>query len=221
MLAKIRSLSLPLMLGLALGTPAARAQPAATQAPGQQVPAPMALVQHLTESVMDAVRSDPQLKAGNEAKIDELVQTKVLPYLDFQQMTASAVGPYWRRATPQQREQLQQQFKELLVHTYSGAIKEIRNQQVQYLPLRAAPGATSVVVHTRVINNGDLIQLDYRVVKLGKDWKIFDVNVMGVWLVDNYRGVFAQEINSKGIDGLIQVLEERNKELAQARQGGQ
>lgn len=212
MLAKTRRIFLLASLACALAPLTALAE--------QPAP-PLEVVQHLTDSVMSAVRSDPSLKAGDQAKIEQLVQTKVLPYLDFQRMTASAVGPYWRRATPQQRQELQEQFRELLIHTYSGAIGRIHNQTVQYLPLRAAPDATSVIVRTRVLDNGELVQLDYRLVKLDAQWKISDVNVMGIWLVDNYRGVFAQEINSKGIDGLIQTLQQRNKQLAQARQGAQ
>ena len=208
MLAKIRGLFLCMSLACAL-------LPAAAQA--EQLAPPVQVVEHLTDSVMSAVRSDPSLKSGDQGKIEQLVQTKVLPYLDFQRMTASAVGPYWRRATPQQRQELQEQFRELLIHTYSGAIGRIHNQTVQYLPLRAAPDATSVIVRTRVLDNGELVQLDYRLVKLDSQWKISDVNVMGIWLVDNYRGVFAQEISSKGIDGLIEVLSKRNKELAQGR----
>ena len=212
MLAKTRRIFLLASLACALAPLTALAE--------QPAP-PLEVVQHLTDSVMSAVRSDPSLKAGDQAKIEQLVQTKVLPYLDFQRMTASAVGPYWRRATPQQRQELQEQFRELLIHTYSGAIGRIHNQTVQYLPLRAAPDATSVIVRTRVLDNGELVQLDYRLIKLDSLWKISDVNVMGIWLVDNYRGVFAQEINSKGIDGLIQTLQQRNKQLAQARQGAQ
>ncbi|MDE2119386.1 MAG: ABC transporter substrate-binding protein [Betaproteobacteria bacterium] len=212
MLAKTRRIFLLASLACALAPlPALAEQPAP----------PLEVVQHLTDSVMSAVRSDPSLKAGDQAKIEQLVQTKVLPYLDFQRMTASAVGPYWRRATPQQRQELQEQFRELLIHTYSGAIGRIHNQTVQYLPLRAAPDATSVIVRTRVLDNGELVQLDYRLIKLDSQWKISDVNVMGIWLVDNYRGVFAQEISSKGIDGLIKTLQDRNKQLAQARPGAQ
>ncbi len=207
MIAKIRFLFLPLLLGCTLGV-VAHADP---------LPPPVEVVKHLTDSVMTAVRDDPALKAGDQSKVEQLVETKVLPFLDFRRMTASAVGPAWRRATPQQRQQLEQQFKQLLIHTYSGAIREIKDQTVQYLPLRAAPDSTSVVVRTRVLNNGEQVQLDYRLVKLGSEWKISDVNVMGIWLVDNYRGVFAQEISSKGIDGLIEVLSKRNKELAQGR----
>ena len=195
-----------LMLGLALMfAPAARAA---------DVAPPVQVVQNLTNSVMGAVRADPALKAGNQAKIEQLVETKVLPFLDFRQMTASAVGRYWRQATPQQRDALQAQFKQLLIHTYSGAVRKVRDQQVKYLPFRADPGATSVVVRTRVIDGGDVIQLDYRLEHDGQTWKINDVNVMGIWLVDNYRGVFAQEIGQKGIDGLISTLKERNEALA-------
>ncbi|WP_018913647.1 phospholipid-binding protein MlaC [Thiomonas sp. FB-6] len=208
MFAKIRALFLPAVLAFVAGG----------VAHADEVAPPVQVVRSLTDSVMGSVRSDPTLKAGDQAKIEQLVQTKVLPYLDFHRMTASAVGPAWRRATPQQRDQLQEQFKQLLIHTYSGAVGRIKNQKVQYLPLRAAPHATSVVVRTRVLDNGEQIQLDYRLLKQGEDWKISDVNVMGVWLVDNYRGVFAQEINSKGIDGLIGVLKQRNEELAK---GGQ
>ncbi len=204
MFAKFRAFFLPALLALMVGG----------VAHADEVAPPVQVVRSLTESVMNAVRSDPTLKAGDQAKIEQLVETKVLPYLDFKRMTASAVGPAWRRATPQQREELQEQFKQLLIHTYSGAIGRIKNQQVQYLPLRAAPHATSVVVRTRVLDNGEQVQLDYRLLEQGKDWKISDVNVMGVWLVDNYRGVFAQEINGKGIDGLIGVLKQRNQELA-------
>ncbi len=208
MFAKFRGLFLPAVLAFMVGG----------VAHADEVAPPVQVVRSLTESVMNSVRSDPNLKAGDHAKIEQLVQTKVLPYLDFKRMTASAVGPAWRRATPQQRDALQEQFKELLIHTYSGAIGRIKDQTVQYLPLRAAPHATSVVVRTRVLDNGEQVQLDYRLLKQGEDWKISDVNVMGVWLVDNYRGVFAQEINSKGIDGLIGVLKQRNEELAK---GGQ
>lgn len=192
-----------------LFAPAARAADAAP---------PVQVVQNLTNSVMGAVRADPALKAGNQAKVEQLVETKVLPFLDFRQMTASAVGRFWRQATPQQQDALQAQFKQLLIHTYSGAVRKVRDQQVRYLPFRADPGATSVVVRTRVLDNGDVIQLDYRLEQDGQTWKITDVNVMGIWLVDNYRGVFAQEIGQKGIDGLIRTLKERNDALAK---GGQ
>ncbi|MDE2129752.1 MAG: ABC transporter substrate-binding protein [Betaproteobacteria bacterium] len=197
---------------LALGLLAAPAAQADT-------PAPVQVIQKLSESVMTAVNNDPAIKSGDPQKVMELVETTVLPFVDFRHMTASAVGRYWRQATPEQQKDLQQQFKLLLIHTYSGAVSQIRNQKIDYLPFRAAPDATNVVVRTRVMNNGEPIQLDYRLVKVGNDWKITDVNVMGIWLVDNYRGVFAQEIGQKGINGLIQTLETRNKQLAHGGQG--
>lgn len=197
---------------LALGLLAAPAAQADT-------PAPVQVIQKLSESVMTAVNNDPAIKSGDPQKVMELVETTVLPFVDFRHMTASAVGRYWRQATPEQQKDLQQQFKLLLIHTYSGAVSQIRNQKIDYLPFRAAPDATNVVVRTRVMNNGEPIQLDYRLVKVGDDWKITDVNVMGIWLVDNYRGVFAQEIGQKGINGLIQTLETRNKQLAHGGQG--
>ena len=197
-----------LVLGL-LAAPAAQAD----------TPAPVQVIQKLSESVMTAVNNDPAIKSGDPQKVMELVETTVLPFVDFRHMTASAVGRYWRQATPEQQKDLQQQFKLLLIYTYSGAVSQIRNQKIDYLPFRAAPDATNVVVRTRVMNNGEPIQLDYRLVKVGNDWKITDVNVMGIWLVDNYRGVFAQEIGQKGINGLIQTLETRNKQLAHGGQG--
>ncbi len=200
---------LPLLaLGL-LSAPAARAE----------TPAPVQVIQKLSESVMDAVNHDPALKSGDPRKVMQLVESKVLPFVDFERMTASAVGRYWRQASPEQKKELQEQFKLLLIHTYSGAVSQIKNQHIEYLPFRAAPDATNVVVRTRVMNNGEPVQLNYRLVKRDNDWKIADVNVMGIWLVDNYRGVFAQEIGQKGIDGLIKTLDTRNKQLAQGGQG--
>ena len=195
---------------VALLAPAAGAAPT----PAASSPGPEQVVHELTDSVMNAVHADPALRSGDPRKIAQMVETKVLPFLDFRQMTASAVGRYWRQATPQQQQELQDQFKQLLIHTYSGAVSRIRNQKIRYLPLRADPGATNVVVRTRVIDQGDVIQLDYRLLEVGGAWKISDVNVMGIWLVDNYRGVFAQEISSKGIDGLIKTLQQRNQALA-------
>lgn len=205
---KIAFLSSVMSLGL-LAAPAARAD----------TPAPVQVIQKLSDSVMDAVNHDPAIKSGDPQKITQLVETTVLPFVDFEHMTASAVGRYWRQATPAQQKDLQEQFKLLLIHTYSGAVTQIKNQKIEYLPFRASPDATNVVVRTRVMSNGEPTQLDYRLVKVGNDWKISDVNVMGIWLVDNYRGVFAQEISQKGINGLIQTLETRNKQLVAGGQG--
>ncbi len=200
----------------ALLAPAASASAAA--APSAAVAAdtsPVQVVRQLTDSVMHAVQADPALRAGDPQKIAQMVETKILPFVDFREMTASAVGRYWRQATPQQKTQLEAQFKQLLIHTYAGAVKRVRDQQVRFLPLRSDPNASNVVVRTRVIDQGDVVQIDYRMLKSEAGvWKISDVNVMGVWLVDNYRGVFAQEIGQKGVDGLIKTLEQRNQALA-------
>jgi phospholipid transport system substrate-binding protein len=143
-----------------------------------------------------------------------------MPNVDFQRMTASAAGPAWRKATPEQQKSLQEEFKILLVRTYAGALSQVSDQEVFLKPLRASPDDKEVVVRTDIRGRGDPVQLDYRVQKTpgqGAGWKIFDLNVMGVWLVETYRGQFAQEINAKGMDGLIATLAERNK--ANARKG--
>ena len=206
---------------LVLLAPLATASAAAAAAPNATVAAaasPVQVVRQLTDSVMHAVHADPDLRAGDPQKIAQMVETKILPFVDFREMTASAVGRFWRQATPQQQDELEVQFKQLLIHTYAGAVKRVRDQQVRFLPLRADPGSTSVVVRTRVIDQGDVIQIDYRLLKNDAGaWKINDVNVMGVWLVDNYRGVFAQEIGQGGIDGLIKTLEQRNQALASGK----
>jgi phospholipid transport system substrate-binding protein len=131
-------------------------------------------------------------------------------------MTASAVGRYWRQATPEQQKRLQDEFKTLLVRTYAGALTQVRDQTVQLKPMRSSPGDNEVVVRTQVVGRGEPIQLDYRLEKAGSDWRIYDVNVLGVWLVDQYRNSFAQEIGSNGIDGLIAKLAERNKSAGTA-----
>jgi phospholipid transport system substrate-binding protein len=129
-------------------------------------------------------------------------------------MTASAVGRYWRQATPDQQKRLQEEFKHLLVRTYSGALTQVRDQAIEFKPLRAKPEDTEVVVKTEIRGRGEPIQIDYRMEKTAEGWKIYDVNVLGVWLVENYRSSFAQEISAGGIDGLINKLAEKNKAAA-------
>jgi phospholipid transport system substrate-binding protein len=172
---------------------------------------PDALVRDLSTEVIDAVKADPAIQAGDVTKVIALVDSKVLPYLNFPRMTASAVGRYWRQATPAQKEKLQAEFKTLLVRTYAGALSQVKDQSVQLKPFRARPEDTEVVVRTEVRGGGDPIQLDYRLEKAGDSWKIFDVNVLGIWLVDQYRSSFAQEISNGGIDALIAKLAERNQ----------
>jgi len=176
--------------------------------------APDVLVKQVSTEVLDAARADKSIQAGDVNKVMVLVEAKVMPHVNFQRMTSSAVGRYWRQATPEQQKRLQEEFKTLLVRTYSGALAQVRDQTVQLKPLRAGATDNEVVVKTEIRGKGDPIQLDYRLEKIDNDWKIYDVNVLGVWLVENYRNTFAQEISAGGIDGLIAKLTERNKAAA-------
>jgi len=176
--------------------------------------APEELVRQISNDVIDSVKGDKAIQAGDVGRIITLVDTKVMPSVNFQRMTSSAVGRYWKTASPEQQARLQQEFKILLVRTYAGALREVKDQTVSLKPMRGAPSESEVVVRTEVKGKGDPIQLDYRLEKSGDAWKIYDVNVMGVWLVEQYRNSFAQEIGSNGIDGLITKLAERNKAAA-------
>ena len=176
--------------------------------------APDALVRQISTDVIESVKSDKAIQAGDVGRITALVDAKVMPSVDFERMTSSAVGRYWRNATPEQRSKLLAEFKLLLVRTYAGALTQVKDQTVQLKPMRGSPTDTEVVVRTEVKGKGDPIQLDYRLAKEGESWKIYDVNVLGVWLVEQYRNSFAQEIGVNGIDGLISKLAERNKAAA-------
>jgi phospholipid transport system substrate-binding protein len=176
--------------------------------------APDQLVKQVSSEVLDAAKADKSIQAGDVKQVSALVEAKVMPHVNFQRMTASAVGRYWRQATPEQQKKLQDEFKTLLVRTYSGALAQVRDQTVQLKPMRSSPEDTEVIVRTEIRGKGDPIQLDYRLEKAADGWKIYDVNVLGVWLVENYRNSFAQEIGAGGIDGLIAKLIERNKSAA-------
>lgn len=179
-----------------------------------QEAAPDALVKTVTDDVLKAVRQDKDIQNGNTQKTMALVQTKVLPYFNFNRMTSLAVGRDWNKATPKQKEQLAQQFQELLVRTYSNALSSYRDQSVRYKPFKMNPGDTDVLVRTEVVQPGGRpIQLDYSLEKTDKGWKVYDVVVAGVSLVTNYRDSFAQEVRNGGIDGLIQALASKNKAL--------
>jgi len=182
--------------------------------------APDVMVLRLSTEVLDTIRSDKSLQNGDLTKVVALVDRKIMPNVDFQRMTASAVGPGWRQATAEQRQRLQEEFKILLVRTYAGALNQVGDQTVAIKPLRASPDDREVLVRSEIKGRGDSIQLDYRLVKTpgqGTGWKIYNLNVLGVWLVDTYRSQFAQEIAAKGIDGLIATLAERNR--ANAKKG--
>ena len=173
--------------------------------------APDALIKEVSTDVIESVKADKSIQTGDVQKVIVLVDAKVMPHVNFQRMTASAVGRYWRQASPAQQKGLQDEFKVLLVRTYSGALAQVKDQEVQLKPMRGGADDTEVVVRTEVRGKGDPIQLDYRLEKTPDGWKIYDVNVLGVWLVENYRNSFAQEISAGGIDGLIAKLAERNK----------
>ncbi|MFT3801954.1 MAG: ABC transporter substrate-binding protein [Burkholderiaceae bacterium] len=178
-------------------------------------PAPDAFVNKISTEVLDKIRQDKDVQSGNPAKISEFVDTTIMPVVDFERMTALAVGRSWRQATPEQKKRLMAEFRTLLVRTYSGALASVGDQQIRMKPFRGKADDTDVVVRSEVVaKQGEPIQLDYRLEKAGDTWKIFDLNVMGVWLIDNYRNQFSQEINAKGIDGLIDSLAEKNKQFA-------
>jgi phospholipid transport system substrate-binding protein len=175
---------------------------------------PDGLIKRLSAEVLDAIKADKSIRSGDLTKVIALVDAKILPNVDFQRMTASAVGPAWRQATPEQQKRLQDEFKILLVRTYAGALGQVSDQVVSMKPMRASAEDKEVVVRSEIKGVGDPIQLDYRLVKTtgqGVGWKIFNINVLGVWLVENYKSQFAAEINAKGLDGLITSLAERNK----------
>ena len=176
--------------------------------------APDALIKRLSSEVLDNIKSDKSVQAGDMTKVISLVDSQIMPNVNFMRMTASAVGRNWRQATPEQQKRLQDEFKILLVRTYSGALAQVKDQSVNVKPLRAAPTDTEVIVRTEVLGRGEPVQLDYRMEKAASGWKIYDLNVLGVWLVETYRSQFAQEISAKGIDGLIASLAQRNQSNA-------
>lgn len=177
--------------------------------------APDALVKRISEEVLNTARTDKSIQAGNVGSIVALVEEKILPYIDSERMTALAAGRYWRQATPEQQQRLVTEFRSLLIYTYSGALSQVRDQKIEYKPLRADPADTEVEVRSQVIQSrGEPIQLSYRLEKLATGWKLYDVNVMGAWLVETYKGTFNSEIARGGIDGLIKSLSDKNRQLA-------
>jgi phospholipid transport system substrate-binding protein len=177
--------------------------------------APDVMIKRLSGDVLDAIKADKSIQGGDLTKVITLVDTKIMPNVNFQRMTASAVGPAWRQATTEQKQKLQEEFKVLLVRTYAGALAQVSDQDIVVRPLRAAPDDKEVVVRSEVRGRGEPVQLDYRLEKTpgdGAGWKIYNLNVLGIWLVETYRSQFAQEINAKGgLDGLIAALAQRNK----------
>ncbi|MCL4185150.1 MAG: phospholipid-binding protein MlaC [Burkholderiaceae bacterium] len=175
--------------------------------------APDALIERVSAEILERIRSDEALKSGDPKKVSELVDAALMPHVDFRRMTALSVGRSWRNATPEQQERLMAEFRTLLIRTYSGALSMVDDQKVRMRPLRADPKDADVIVRSEVLQpRGEPVQLDYRMRKDGSGWKIYDVNVLGVWLVETYRTQFAQEVNAGGIDGLIKSLSEKNRQ---------
>ena len=187
-----------------LASPALRAEPLSADA----------FVKQVSSAVIDAVKTDKSIQAGDVNRIRMLVDAKVMPHVNFQRMTASSVGPQWRSATADQRARMLVEFQTLMVNTYSGALTQVKDQAVVVKPLRASAEQTEVVVRSEIRGQGDPIQLDYRLEKAGDGWKIYDVNVAGFWLVDAYKGQFARDLSNGGLDTLISRLAEKNKSLA-------
>lgn len=182
--------------------------------------APDVFIKRLSTEVLQLIKTDKSIQSGEVDRIVALVDAKVMPNVNFDRMAASAIGPAWRKATPEQKKRLQDEFKNLLVRTYAGALTEIGNQTVVVKPVRAAADDKEVVVRSEVAGQGDVIQLDYRLEKTpgqGSGWKIYNLNVLGVWMVETYRNQFRPVINEKGLDGLISTLAERNKTNARDR----
>lgn len=200
---------LPLLVGATALLPVAQANDIAATPDG--------LIRALASETLETVRTDKAIQAGDMGKIQALVDAKLLPHVNFQRLTASAVGRFWRQATPEQQQRIQAEFRTLLMRTYAGALSQVKDHQLAMRPLRAEPNETEVVVRTQVRGKGDPIQLDYRLEKVGNVWKIYDMNVLGIWLGDQYRSSFAQEIGANGIDGLIKSLAERNAKAGAAK----
>lgn len=196
------------LAALAIGMPAFGGSAFAQEAPDE-------LVRRVSQEVLAIAKSDKEIRGGNRQRINELVETKILPYTDFRRATALVTGRYWRTATPAQQQQLMDEFRKLLMYTYSGAMSQVRDQQIDVLPLRRGAGDAEAVVRTefRKSRGAQPVEVNYRLAKTTDGWKIYDVNVMGVWLGLVYQESFAGEISRGGIDGLIHSLSEKNKAL--------
>ena len=175
---------------------------------------PDGLIKIIVADVITSIKSDPEIQKGNILRVVDLVEKKIVPHTDMRRTTQLAMGKNWSKASPEQQNQLIMEFKNLLIRTYSGALSQLRDQTVQYKPLRAAPGDTDVIVRTVVVGKADPIPLDYRLEKTNDGWKVYDINIMGAWLIEAYRNQFTNQISQNGVDGLIRFLQERNAMLA-------
>ena len=171
-------------------------------------------VRRLSDEVINTAGKDSSIRNGDIAKIRALVETKVMPHVNFERMTSMAVGPQWRTATPEQHKRMLEEFKTLMMNTYAGALMQINDQTVDVKPMRAGSDPSEALVRSLVRGKGDPIQLDYRLEKNGDAWRIYNVNVGGFWLAEAYKGQFAKDLSDGGLDALISRLAEKNKSLA-------
>ncbi|PTB18224.1 hypothetical protein C9I57_23870 [Trinickia symbiotica] len=179
---------------------------------------PDTMIKTVTGRVLDTLRTDKSIKSGDINRITQVVNQEILPYTDFRRTTQLAMGRAWRTATPQQQDQMVEQFKMLLIRTYSGALSQFRDQQIEFKPFRASPTDTDVVVRSSVISNGQPVELDYRLYKTPQGWRVYDLNVAGAWLIQAYQQQFTEKINEGGVQGLIDFLTQRNEQLAAGKQ---
>ena len=182
---------------------------------------PDALAKSVTDEVLAIVRADKDIQSGDRKKVLQLVESKIVPHFSFTRMTQLAMGRNWRQANAEQQKVLVDQFRALLVRTYTAAFTQYRNETVEYRQPRMKPGDTDVVVQSFVNRpGGPPVAVDYSMEKTGEGWKVYNVKIEGVSLVENYRNTFNAEIQKSGVDGLIRTLTERNRQLAQQVQGG-
>ncbi|GJG97123.1 phospholipid-binding protein MlaC [Cupriavidus pauculus] len=207
----IKRLLLPFLTVFAFaGAGAAHAQQADASTPD-------GLVKSVVGEVMSSVQSDKDMQGGNIGKITQLVEQKILPHANFTRTTQIAMGRNWSKATPEQQKVITDEFKTLLIRTYAGAIAQIRDQKVQFRPYRGTADDTDATIRTQVINKGEPIQMDYRLEKTPEGWKVYDINVLGAWLTEAYKGSFNTIANQQGVDGVIKTLQDRNRQLANAK----
>jgi len=183
-------------------------------AQAQDIKTPDGLVKFVVEDVLTVIKNDKAIQSGDFRKINALVDEIILPYSDFQKTTRMSMGRNWSKASPAQQAQITQEFKLLLIRIYAGALAQVKDQKVQYKPFRASAEDTDVIVRTAVVGKGEPIQLDYRLEKGANGWKVYDINILGAWLVESYRNQFNDQVSKGGIEGLIKFLQDRNTALS-------
>jgi phospholipid transport system substrate-binding protein len=186
----------------------------ATSAVAQAQQAPDDLVRQVSTDVLEAAKADKSVQAGDLKKVSALVEAKVLPHVNFTRMTSKTIGPQWNKATPEQKQKVQEEFRTLLLRTYAGALAQVKDQSVDVRPVRDVSDESNVLVKSEIRGKGQPIQLDYRLEKSGDTWKIWDVNVSGLWLVTTYQGQFKPVVSQSGVDGVIKLLQDLNKSAA-------